>query len=165
LRSANSGLFWFFDLNNWEMLIKVLDGCAINGHYWVLGAATTDVGYQLEIRDTTGNAIKRCTHPCFCLCGFGLTLRLPRGAQESRDHAVGAAHLRRLGVELDAKSTRNLQNRGETGIPIGAQGSIEILATEAGVFGNLAHASGASNISKGLCDAPCILRSFLEPGV
>ncbi len=33
------------------MLIKVLDGCAINGHYWVLAAATTDVGYQLRVAE------------------------------------------------------------------------------------------------------------------
>ena len=51
LRSENSGLFYFFDPNNWEMLIKVLDGCAINGHYWVLAAATTNVGYELKVRD------------------------------------------------------------------------------------------------------------------
>jgi photosystem II stability/assembly factor-like uncharacterized protein len=62
LRSANSGLFWFFDPNNWEVLVKVLDGCAINGHHWVLVAATTDVGYKLEIRDTAGSAIKRYTN-------------------------------------------------------------------------------------------------------
>ena len=30
----DSGLFYFFDRNNWEILIKVLDGCAVNGHIW-----------------------------------------------------------------------------------------------------------------------------------
>ncbi len=48
---SQSGLFWFFDRENWEMQVKVLDGCAINGHHWVLGAATTDVGYQLQVFD------------------------------------------------------------------------------------------------------------------
>ncbi|MCP4248999.1 MAG: ricin-type beta-trefoil lectin domain protein, partial [bacterium] len=28
--SDDSGLLWFFEADNWEMLIKVLDGCAIN---------------------------------------------------------------------------------------------------------------------------------------
>ncbi|MCG8462028.1 MAG: hypothetical protein MI919_37570, partial [Holophagales bacterium] len=50
--SDDSGLFWFFDENNWEMLVKVLDGCAINGHYWLLAAITSDVGYELTLRDT-----------------------------------------------------------------------------------------------------------------
>ena len=37
----DSGVFRFFDPLNWEILIKVLDGCGINGRMWVLGASTT----------------------------------------------------------------------------------------------------------------------------
>ncbi len=50
--SDDSGLFWFFNADNWEMLIKVLTGCSINNHYWVLAAATTNVQYTLTITDT-----------------------------------------------------------------------------------------------------------------
>ncbi|MCP4658304.1 MAG: PKD domain-containing protein, partial [bacterium] len=50
--SDDSGLFWFFDAANWEMLVKVLDGCAVNDHYWVFAAATTNVEYTLEVTDT-----------------------------------------------------------------------------------------------------------------
>ena len=50
--SGDSGLMWFFNPDNWEMLIKVLDGCSINGHFWVLAAATTNVEYQLRVLDT-----------------------------------------------------------------------------------------------------------------
>lgn len=50
--SADSGLFSFFQQDNWELLVKVLDGCAINGHYWVYGAATTDVRFVLTVTDT-----------------------------------------------------------------------------------------------------------------
>ncbi|MCY3928067.1 MAG: PKD domain-containing protein [Acidobacteria bacterium] len=46
------GLFRFFDTDNWEILIKVLDGCAVNGHVWVFGASTTDVGYTIRVTDT-----------------------------------------------------------------------------------------------------------------
>ncbi len=49
----DSGLLYFFDPDNWEMLIKVLDGCAINNRYWVFAAATTDVEYTLTVTDTT----------------------------------------------------------------------------------------------------------------
>ncbi|MDY7095672.1 MAG: VWA domain-containing protein [Acidobacteriota bacterium] len=48
----DSGLFWFFDPENWEMLVKVLNGCGVNGHYWTFFAATTNVGYDLTVRDT-----------------------------------------------------------------------------------------------------------------
>lgn len=55
--SSDSALFWFFDAANWELLIKVLDGCGVNGHYWVYSAATTDVEYRLTVTDTsTGTA-------------------------------------------------------------------------------------------------------------
>jgi hypothetical protein len=50
--SPDSGLFWFFDPDNWEMLVKVLDGCRSNGHYWVFAAATTNVAYTLKVTDT-----------------------------------------------------------------------------------------------------------------
>ena len=53
--TSDSGLFRFFDAENWEMLIKVLDGCAINGRYWVYGASTTDLGYEIRVTDTTTN--------------------------------------------------------------------------------------------------------------
>ncbi len=55
--NEDSGLFRFFDADNWEVLIKVLDGCVVNGHHWVYGASTTDLGYEIRIRDTaTGDA-------------------------------------------------------------------------------------------------------------
>ncbi len=51
--TRESGLFRFFDADNWEILIKVLDGCAVNGHHWVYAASTTDLGYEIRVRDTT----------------------------------------------------------------------------------------------------------------
>ena len=50
--SDDSGLFWFFAPDNWELLVKVLDGCAVNGHHWVFAAATTTVEYVLTVTDT-----------------------------------------------------------------------------------------------------------------
>jgi hypothetical protein len=52
-RTRDSGLFWFFDETNWEMLLKVLDGCKENGHHWVYAATASDVGIRLVVRDTT----------------------------------------------------------------------------------------------------------------
>ncbi len=63
LRSDDSGLFWFFDENNWEILVKVLDGCAVNDHFWVFAAASTDVEYRLEVRDTETGEIRRYLNP------------------------------------------------------------------------------------------------------
>ena len=54
----DSGLFTFFSADNWEVLIKVLDGCALNGHVWVYGASTTDLGYAIRVTDTTTGTVK-----------------------------------------------------------------------------------------------------------
>ena len=56
--TADSGLFWFFSATNWELLVKVLDGCAVNGHHWVFGAATTDVGYRVRVTDTESGTVR-----------------------------------------------------------------------------------------------------------
>jgi len=54
--SADSGLFWFFAPENWELLVKVLDACSYNGHHWVFAAATTNVEYTLTVTDTLTGA-------------------------------------------------------------------------------------------------------------
>jgi poly(3-hydroxybutyrate) depolymerase len=61
--SDGSGLFWFFDPANWEMLVKVLDACAVNGHRWVFAAATTDVAFSLRARDEATGDAWRFDHP------------------------------------------------------------------------------------------------------
>ena len=55
--TEDTGLFWFFQPTNWELMVKVLDGCEINGHLWVLAGGTTDVGYRLEIERTEDSLV------------------------------------------------------------------------------------------------------------
>lgn len=57
--AASSGLFWFFSSDNWELLVKVVDGCPVNNYKWVFSAATTDVHYQLIATDLTTGATRR----------------------------------------------------------------------------------------------------------
>ena len=57
--SADSGLFWFFDPNNWELMVKVLNGCGVNQHYWVYGAAATDVQYTITVTDTASGQVQQ----------------------------------------------------------------------------------------------------------
>lgn len=59
-----SALFWFFEPDNWELLLKVLDGCAVDGHMWVFAAATTDMGYSIRVEDTaTGETKEYVSEP------------------------------------------------------------------------------------------------------
>jgi hypothetical protein len=39
--TRDTGFFWFFERNNLELVAKVLDGCAINGHLWLFVAGLT----------------------------------------------------------------------------------------------------------------------------
>jgi hypothetical protein len=50
-QADDSALFWFFADDNWEMLVKVLDGCALNERFWVFYAATTNVELELTVTD------------------------------------------------------------------------------------------------------------------
>jgi subtilisin family serine protease len=56
--TTDSGLFWFFAPANLELLVKMVDGCAFNGHYWVYAAATTDVEYHLRVTESATGAYR-----------------------------------------------------------------------------------------------------------
>lgn len=60
-RTDDSGLFYFFSPGNWEMLVKVLDGCANNDRQWVFAASATDVGLDLMVRDTVTGMVRNYT--------------------------------------------------------------------------------------------------------
>ncbi|MDY7093907.1 MAG: hypothetical protein SX243_13125 [Acidobacteriota bacterium] len=50
-QSTDSALLYFFSPANWELLVKVLDGCAINQRYWVFVAAATNVEFSVSVTD------------------------------------------------------------------------------------------------------------------
>ena len=47
--SGESGYFWFFDPDNIELTVKILDGRAVNGKFWVFIASMTDVPFTVEV--------------------------------------------------------------------------------------------------------------------
>lgn len=61
--TAESGYFWFFEPANIEMVIKVLDGCAIDGHFWVFAAGLTDVEVTTTVHDRRNGARKTWASP------------------------------------------------------------------------------------------------------
>ena len=52
LGSRESGLLYFFDRDNSEVLIKVLDACAVNNHRWVFVAPVTTLAFNLRVDET-----------------------------------------------------------------------------------------------------------------
>ena len=61
--SDDSAIFYFFQPDNWESLIKVLDGCAFNNHYWVFFAAATNVEFEVTVTDTVTGTVRTYTNP------------------------------------------------------------------------------------------------------
>ena len=58
IKTDNQGLMYFFDANNWELMVKVLDGCHINDHKWLFGSANTNIEYTLWVADSqTGEVL------------------------------------------------------------------------------------------------------------
>ena len=61
--SDNTGIFEFFEAGNWELLLKVLDACAVNGHFWVFGGAATNVKYQIRVTDLVTDEVWTYDNP------------------------------------------------------------------------------------------------------
>jgi len=49
----DTGYFWFFNQTNVEMVIKVLNGCGSNDHFWVFAGGLTNVQVDITVTDTT----------------------------------------------------------------------------------------------------------------
>lgn len=57
--TPDSGYFWFFNENNPEVFIKMIDGCVDPfDAFWVFAAGLTDVETTLTVVDTEGQQIK-----------------------------------------------------------------------------------------------------------
>ncbi len=67
--SDNTSLFWFFSSSNVELVVKVLDGQASNGKFWVFHGGLTDLEYTLTVRDTWTNVTETYVKPAGSFCG------------------------------------------------------------------------------------------------
>ncbi len=63
LRTDDSATLWFFNADNLEMLVKVLDACIVNNHYWVFFAATTNVEFAMTVTDTQAGKVRTYFNP------------------------------------------------------------------------------------------------------
>jgi hypothetical protein len=61
--TTDSGYFWFFNSANIELVVKVLDACAVNDHFWVFAGGLTNVDVVMTITDTETGAQRSYTNP------------------------------------------------------------------------------------------------------
>src|SRR5262249_25147812 len=56
--TADAGYFWFFDPANVEVAIKTVNGCGVNGRYWVFAGGLTNLEVDIAVTDMTTNVTK-----------------------------------------------------------------------------------------------------------
>jgi hypothetical protein len=60
----DESVFWsFFSATNFEMGVKVLNGCGLTGKYWVFISGLTDQGWAVHVRDTQTGATRTYSNP------------------------------------------------------------------------------------------------------
>ena len=82
--TGDTGTFWFFNPENVEVVLKVLDGVGVNGHHWVFYGALSSVEYALTVTDTQTGLARRYFNPPGLLASVGDTQGFgPLGAHGS----------------------------------------------------------------------------------
>lgn len=56
--TGDTGYFWFFREDNVEVVTKIVDGTALNGHFWFFYGALSTVEYTIEITDTVTGTMR-----------------------------------------------------------------------------------------------------------
>lgn len=61
--TGDTGYYWFFGVDNLELVIKVLDGTPVNQHWWVFYGALSTVEYTIVVTDTATGTQKTYANP------------------------------------------------------------------------------------------------------
>ncbi len=61
--TGDTGYFWFFDSANVEVMVKVLEGCGVDGHRWVFASGLTNVAVELTVTDTVSGTTNTYRNP------------------------------------------------------------------------------------------------------
>ncbi len=62
-QTADTGAFYYFSPANLELMLKVLDGRQINGHFWVFYGSLSDVGFDITVTDTLTGVVQTYHNP------------------------------------------------------------------------------------------------------
>ncbi len=60
--TSDTGYFWFFQAANIELVVKVLDGCGVDGHRWVFAGGLTNVELDLAVTEVATNETRHYTN-------------------------------------------------------------------------------------------------------
>jgi hypothetical protein len=128
----DTGSFWLFGPDNLEMMVKVLDGGGVNGHFWVFYGALTDVEYDLTVTDAEtgatqayhndqGHLVSRGDTGAFEATAAALSGALEAAPVAGRSFAAAAAPLLlddRFDVEVSWRDPRSGQTGDGVAVPL-----------------------------------------------
>jgi len=89
--TSDTGYFWFFDERNVELVIKVLDGRGLTGHFWVFYGALSNVEYRITVTDVATGREKTYFNPAGTFASVGDTRAFPAQATAALGFAEQAA--------------------------------------------------------------------------
>lgn len=99
--TSDTAYLWFFNSANVEVVVKVLDGCGLGGHFWVFAGGLTNVNVVLRVTDTMTGAVRYYEvpfGPAFTpiqdTSAFGTCSFPPVDAAQPTDAAAAATALR-----------------------------------------------------------------------
>jgi len=69
----NTGFFWFSEVPELEIALKVLDGSGVNDHFWVFYGGVCELEYSISVTDTVSGASRLYHHPAGENCGMADT--------------------------------------------------------------------------------------------
>jgi hypothetical protein len=58
-----TGLIWFFNSDAVELLVRSLDFCQPDGHYWFFASSVTNIEYTITVTDTQAGRTRRYFNP------------------------------------------------------------------------------------------------------
>src|SRR5262249_34824788 len=61
--TADTGALWFFGRDNLELMVKIVDGRAVNERFWVFLGSLSNVEYTLTVTDTATGVAKSYHNP------------------------------------------------------------------------------------------------------
>ena len=118
----DTGYFWFFNSDNIELVVKVLDARGVNGHFWVFYGALSNVQYTITVSDTVTGAVRTYENPSGTLASFADTSAFSASGAGSETHATASTQ------EIEARTAQEL--RGLSGVLNGSVISPRVAAPD-----------------------------------
>ena len=118
--TSDTGSFWFFSPDNVELVVKALDGRAIDGKWWVFYGSLSNVEYTLTVTDTATGAVRTYTNPQGTFASVGDTAAFapgpaPGAASSDAPPAGSASELLTAGRFKVESSWRDSQGHSGAG--------------------------------------------------